>query len=179
MTEGSISAKTPVGKWQQSSHPDTVDLSPWHWRNSATSPFQQIFLPPRIRVATWSGPTNGFLHPTTRLQERKRRENLGTRLTWTLKATSKTDFLCIFLVEGKLNWYERLLDGFVILLLWLWMCKWICRARPHWKKKSTQAKLKKHKRFLIFLCCVLLFMQGYTAWTPILILSFSVLMHTT
>lgn len=47
------------------------------------------------------------------------------------------------------------------------------------KKKSTQAKLKKHKRFLIFLCCTLLFMQGHTAWTPILILSFSVLMHTT
>ena len=124
-----------------------------------------------IRSDQWVSPPD---NPPTR-KEKEREPGYEVNLNL-LKRLPKL-ISCVFFLS-RASWL-KLVDGFVILLLWLWMCKWICRARPHWKKKSTQAKLKKHKRFLIFLCCTLLFMQGYTAWTPILILSFSVLMHTT
>ena len=94
-----------------------------------------------IRSDQWVSPPD---NPPTR--EEKEREP-GYKVNLNLKSDFQNWFLLYFLVEGKLNWYERLLDGFVILLLWLWMCKWICRARPRWKKNRPKQSLKSRKGF--------------------------------
>lgn len=164
----------------QSSHPDTVDFSPWHWGNSATPPFQQIFFTTQnpgghvIRSDQWVSPPD---NPTTR-KEKEREPGYEVNLNFPKRLPKLVS--CVFFLS-RASWIDTrdcLTASSFCCFDYECVSEYVERVLTG-KKKSTQAKLKKHKRFLIFLCCTLLIMQGYAAWTPILILSFSVLMHTT
>lgn len=126
-----------------------------------------------IRSDQWVSPPD---NPTTR--EEKEREP-GYEVNLNFKSDFQNWFLEYFSCRGQVELILEIAWRLGHFVAWTMNVLVNMSSASSLEKKSTQAKLKKHKRFLIFLCCTLLFMQGYTAWTPILILSFSVLMHTT